>query len=82
MTETVQIIERYPENTNRNNHSRRLLWRQLIDILDLTDNLEKIVDFVNTVKPTIGGDEPEAYELVLHEASKLSGVKILPKLWL
>ena len=32
---------------------------------------EPIVKFVEKVKPTYGGDYPEAYELVLHEARKL-----------
>src|SRR5688572_28454907 len=32
---------------------------------------EPIVKFVEKVKPTYGGDYPEAYELVLHEARKI-----------
>ncbi|HJT79030.1 MAG TPA: vWA domain-containing protein [Gemmataceae bacterium] len=39
--------------------------------LDLTDNVDKICDFVETVGATGGGDAPECYELVLHEARDL-----------
>lgn len=38
--------------------------------LDLTDNEKKIVDFVNSVGATGGGDAEECYELVLQEARK------------
>jgi hypothetical protein len=37
-------------------------------ILDLTSDENKICTFVGTVKETNGGDAPECYELVLHEA--------------
>ena len=37
-------------------------------ILDLTDNPADICNFLRTVGPTNGGDLPECYELVLHEA--------------
>src|SRR5947208_2146203 len=38
--------------------------------LPLTDDVAKICKFVETVKPTGGGDAPECYELVLHEAQE------------
>jgi hypothetical protein len=41
-------------------------------ILDLTDDGDSIVRFVEKVGPTGGGDAPECYELVLHEARTLS----------
>ena len=40
--------------------------------LDLTDDVEKICRFVERVEATGGGDAPECYELVLHEAQALS----------
>ncbi|HEX8698081.1 MAG TPA: vWA domain-containing protein [Myxococcaceae bacterium] len=40
--------------------------------LDLTDDKDAIVRFVERVQPTGGGDAPECYELVLHQAQKLS----------
>jgi hypothetical protein len=43
--------------------------------LDLTDNIDKICHFVETVEQTGGGDAPECYELVLHEAQALSWSK-------
>jgi len=46
--------------------------KDVITILDLTDDIALITDFVNTVPDTGGGDAPECYELVLHEARKLS----------
>lgn len=39
--------------------------------LDLSDDAAKIVKFVETVEATGGGDLPECYELVLHEAQSL-----------
>ena len=36
--------------------------------LELTDDQKKICDFVRSVPATGGGDAPECYELVLHEA--------------
>src|SRR5262249_57729389 len=39
--------------------------------LDLTDDVKRICDFVETVQPTGGGDAPECYELVLKEAQDL-----------
>ncbi|KAK7116461.1 uncharacterized protein [Littorina saxatilis] len=33
--------------------------------LDFTDDLPRLVDFVNKVETTFGGDEPEAYEVML-----------------
>jgi hypothetical protein len=40
--------------------------------IDLTDNEAKVVKFIEDVEPTGGGDAPECYELVLHEARSLS----------
>jgi hypothetical protein len=44
----------------------------VIKILDLTDDKRKVVDFVRNTGDTGGGDAPECYELVLHEARSLS----------
>lgn len=41
-------------------------------MLDLTDDKDAIVRFVERVQPTGGGDAPECYELVLHQARSLS----------
>ncbi|MGD9729303.1 MAG: VWA domain-containing protein, partial [Nitrospiraceae bacterium] len=41
-------------------------------MLDLTKDESKICNFVRTVESTSGGDTPECYELVLHEARTLS----------
>lgn len=41
-------------------------------VLDLTDDVDTVVDFVQKVGQTGGGDAPECYELVLHEARQLS----------
>jgi len=41
-------------------------------VLDLTDDKDAIVRFVERVEPTGGGDAPECYELVLHQARSLS----------
>ncbi|APU89026.1 conserved hypothetical protein [Virus Rctr197k] len=40
--------------------------------LDLTHDEKKVSDFVEKVEPTGGGDSPECYELVLHEARSFS----------
>ncbi len=40
--------------------------------LDLTPDADAICKFVENVGPTGGGDAPECYELVLHEARSLS----------
>lgn len=40
--------------------------------LDLTHDEDKVVTFVEKVEATGGGDAPECYELVLHEARSLS----------
>ncbi|EGC32371.1 hypothetical protein DICPUDRAFT_81796 [Dictyostelium purpureum] len=40
--------------------------------LDLTTDVNKIVSFINGVKSTNGGDEPECYEYALHKAKFLS----------
>lgn len=41
-------------------------------IFDFNDNVAAICKFVTEVKPTGGGDCPECYELVLHQARSLS----------
>lgn len=40
--------------------------------LDLSGDVATICNFVQNVEPTGGGDAPECYELVLHEAQSLS----------
>lgn len=40
--------------------------------LDFSTNVEQICNFVKSVGSTYGGDAPECYELVLHEARSLS----------
>jgi len=40
--------------------------------LDLSGDVDVICDFVQNVEATGGGDAPECYELVLHEAQSLS----------
>ncbi|MCD8485244.1 vWA domain-containing protein [Geitlerinema calcuttense] len=40
--------------------------------LDLSRDIDKICQFIETVEPTGGGDAPECYELVLHEAQSLN----------
>jgi len=37
-------------------------------LLDLTNNIDYIFNFINGVERTHGGDAPECYELVLHQA--------------
>jgi hypothetical protein len=37
-------------------------------LLDLTTNMRDVTDFIQKVGPTGGGDSPECYELVLHQA--------------
>ncbi|MBA3924362.1 MAG: VWA domain-containing protein [Nostocaceae cyanobacterium] len=39
---------------------------------DLSSDVDAICDFVQNVEPTGGGDAPECYELVLHEAQSFS----------
>jgi hypothetical protein len=41
-------------------------------ILDFTSDLNKIVNFVQTVEQTGGGDAPECYELVLNQSRTLN----------
>jgi len=41
-------------------------------ILDLTDDVNEVVSFVQKVGQTGGGDSPECYELVLNQARQLS----------
>lgn len=43
--------------------------------IDLTDNIDKICHFIETVGQTGGGDAPECYELVLHEVQSLGWSK-------
>jgi hypothetical protein len=40
--------------------------------LNLSNDIDTICDFVQNVEPTGGGDAPECYELVLHEAQAFS----------
>lgn len=49
--------------------------------LDLTDDGDAIVRFVEKVGPTGGGDAPECYELVLHEARSFSWTKEYTKVF-
>jgi hypothetical protein len=44
-------------------------------IFDLSNDIDAICHFVQTVEPTGGGDAPECYELVLHEAQFLDWTK-------
>jgi len=41
-------------------------------ILPFTSSVNEVVRFINEVKQTNGGDSPECYELVMHEAQNLS----------
>lgn len=43
-----------------------------INVLDLTNDLEKIMNFITSTPNTSGGDAPECYELVLQTAKGLS----------
>eukprot|EP01132_Coremiostelium_polycephalum_P001169 gene1169-1480_t len=43
--------------------------------IDLTNDVNKLVKFINSVKSTSGGDEPEAYEYALHKAKFMSWSK-------
>lgn len=43
-----------------------------INVLDLTDDLEKIMNFITNTPNTSGGDAPECYELVLDRAKSLA----------
>lgn len=43
-----------------------------ITILDLTDDVEKIMNFITNTPNTSGGDAPECYEYVLNQAKGLS----------
>lgn len=46
-----------------------------IKTLDLTDDLEKIMSFINTTPNTSGGDAPECYEFALQTAKGMSWPK-------
>src|SRR5438309_7055523 len=39
----------------------------LMKSIDLTSDMNKIIEFINNVENTDGGDYPEAYEYVLRE---------------
>lgn len=43
-------------------------------ILDFTTDKKTIIDFINNVKPTGGGDSPECYELSLHQSRSLDWI--------
>lgn len=43
-----------------------------ISVLDLTDDLDTIMNFIQDTPNTSGGDEPECYELALNRAASLS----------
>ena len=45
--------------------------KDCIDILKLTDDKNKIYNFIRNTPNTGGGDAPECYELALHEARDL-----------
>jgi len=44
----------------------------VVSILDFTDRKEELVQFINSVKNTSGGDSDECYELVLNKARSLN----------
>ncbi|MER3494407.1 MAG: hypothetical protein C4323_20370 [Mastigocladus sp. ERB_26_2] len=44
----------------------------VIKKFDISSDIDAICEFVQNVEPTGGGDAPECYELVLHEAQSLS----------
>lgn len=46
-----------------------------IHVLDLTNDLEKIMTFISSTPNVGGGDAPECYELALHRASLMSWPK-------
>lgn len=43
-----------------------------IRVLDFTDDVDKLISFINEAPNTSGGDAPECYELSFHEGTKLS----------
>jgi hypothetical protein len=47
-------------------------YSYVIKVLDLTSNMNEILDFIETCGDTGGGDAPECYELALHEATNLN----------
>lgn len=49
--------------------------------LDLTSNSPAICNFIQNVEATGGGDAPECYELVLHEAQSLSWTRQATKVF-
>ncbi len=51
----------------------------VIKKFDLSSNVDAIGNFVQNVEPTGGGDAPECYELVLHEAQSLSWSNLASK---
>ncbi|MDJ0617840.1 MAG: VWA domain-containing protein [Calothrix sp. MO_192.B10] len=48
-------------------------------IFDISSDVDAICNFVQNVEPTYGGDAPECYELVLHQAQSLSWSKLASK---
>lgn len=42
-----------------------------IDVLKLTDDVDAVANFIQRTPNTGGGDEPECYELVLHQAQDM-----------
>ncbi|GAM22786.1 hypothetical protein SAMD00019534_059610 [Acytostelium subglobosum LB1] len=46
--------------------------KDVLTTLDLTQNVEDLVSFINKVPDTNGGDSPEAYEYALYRAKELS----------
>ena len=48
--------------------------------LNLSGDIDIICNFVQNVEPTGGGDAPECYELVLHEAQSASVFRLTSKL--
>ena len=51
----------------------------VIEKFDLSSNIDAICNFVQNVGNTGGGDAPECYELVLHEAQSLSWTNAVSK---
>lgn len=45
--------------------------KNMISKLDLTDDEQKVVDFINSAPATGGGDLPEAYEVALNESRSM-----------
>jgi len=52
---------------------------RVISKFELSDNQAAICRFIQNVEPTNGGDAPEAYEMVLHEARSFAWTRGTPK---